>query len=66
MQRFSSIIKNWLQLATNFIIYPKFEVIDTLKRINKMGRGFFLPAETSLCRTAAIKQGKFYLFLSHF
>jgi hypothetical protein len=66
MQRLSSVIKNWLQLATNFIIYPKLGVIDTLNRINKMGRGFFLPAKTSQCRTAAIKHGKFYLFLSHF
>jgi hypothetical protein len=43
MQRLSSVIKNWLQLATNFIIYPKLGVFDALKRINKMGRGFFVP-----------------------
>jgi hypothetical protein len=66
MHRLSSVIKNWLQLTTNFIINPKLGVIDTLNRINKMGRGFFLPAETSQCRTAAIKHGKLSLFLSHF
>jgi hypothetical protein len=66
MQRLSPVIKNWLQLATNFIIYPKLGVIDTLNIINKMGRDFFIPAETLQCRTAVIKHGKFSLFLSHF
>jgi hypothetical protein len=66
MQRLYSVIKNWLQRTTNFIIYQKLRVIDTLNRINKMGRGFFLPAETSQCRTAVIKHGKLSLFLPHF